>query len=193
MPVDFKQYISELQQAVTFAGLNREIWWLYEGEHTRPDIADALNAYPAFFKASIHAHFVALVVVLYRLYETRPDTYNISRLLKKLRADRRLDCGTLDSLNLMVDEAKPLWIKISQLRNKVFGHRSVKFSVAEVFEEANVTPNDIHNLVKKSERLVNELSRALDRSVHAFNLGAGDDLKALLAHIQYQTRRRNTN
>jgi hypothetical protein len=76
---------------VTFAGLNYEVWWAYEGEHSRPDVVDALNAHPVFFQTSIHAHFLSLVVLLYRLYETRKDTYNIPQLLKLAREGKHLD------------------------------------------------------------------------------------------------------
>lgn len=67
-------YISDLQQTVTAAGLNYEVWWTYKNEDNRPEFVDAMNGYTVFFQTSIHAHFVALLVALYRLYETPEKT-----------------------------------------------------------------------------------------------------------------------
>jgi hypothetical protein len=165
------QYISELQQTVTAAGLNFEVWWTYESTDTRPKFLDAMNRYSLFFTTSIHAHFVALLVALYRLYERRSDTYNIPQLLQLLKSTRTFDRATLDELNAMHAAAKPLWVKVSILRNEAFAHRSVEYSVSDVFRKAGVSPNELRDLVKRTMELLNALTRAWDRSVHAFNLG----------------------
>ena len=41
-----------------------------------------MKNYKMFFQTSIHAHFVALIVALYRLYENNKNTINIPQLLK---------------------------------------------------------------------------------------------------------------
>jgi len=81
---EIDRYIEELRDTVRVAWLNYEIWWVYKSTDTRPEYVDTMNRYPLFFQTSIHAHFVALLVALYRLYETRDDTYNIPTLLKLL-------------------------------------------------------------------------------------------------------------
>jgi hypothetical protein len=183
MSFDADAYISDLQQTVTAAGLNYEVWWTYKNEDNRPEFVDAMNGYTVFFKTSIHAHFVALLVALYRLYETREDTFNIPSLLRLLRANSTFDRVTLDKLDAMYAAAKPLWVKVSILRNKAFGHRSQAHTVAEVFQEAAVSPNELKALVERTMELLNVLTLAWDRSVHAFNLGAGEDLIRLLNDI----------
>ncbi len=180
MKADIPGYIKELQHTVTVAGLNYEIWWVYESHDTRPKYLNTMNGYPLFFQQSIHAHFVALLVALYRLYETRGDTYNIPSLLRILRNQQALDRATLDQLDRMYNKARPLWIKVNILRNKAFGHRSVAHTVEEVFKEAQVTPNELKQLVEATKELLNELSHARDRNVHAFNLSARGDTIRLL-------------
>jgi HEPN superfamily AbiU2-like protein len=184
-PMSFNadEYISDLQQTVTAAGLNYEIWWTYKSEDTRPKFVDAMNGYSVFFQTSIHAHFVALLVALYRLYETRADTFNIPSLLRLLRSHSTFDRATLDQLDAVYAAAKSLWVKVSILRNKAFGHRSRAHTVAEVFQEAAVSPNELKELIEHTMELLNLLTRAWDRSVHAFNLGAKDDLVRLLNDI----------
>jgi AbiU2 len=166
MSFDAGEYISDLQQTVIAAGLNYEVWWTYESEDTRPKYVDAMNGYTVFFQTSIHAHFIAQLVALYRLYETRKDTFNIPTLLRLLRAHSTFDQATLDRLDAMHAAAKPLWIKVNILRNNAFGHRSKARTVAEVFSEAAVSPNDLKALVHATMELLNVLTLAWDRSAY---------------------------
>ena len=180
MSIDIEAYIKELRHTVTDAGLNHEIWWVYKSKDTRPQFVNAMNRYPLFFQTSIHAHFVASLVALHRLYETRPDTYNIPTLLRSLKEDETIDDKISIGLNKQYQKMKPLWVKVNILRNKVFGHRSTAHTVEEVFKEAAITPNEIRDLVDGTKKLLNELSHAWDRSFHAFNLGAQEETIRLL-------------
>lgn len=181
-------YVSELRHIVTVAGLNYEIWWALKSDQTRPQFVDVLNRYPIYFQTAIHAHFVALLVSLYKLYETRADTYNIPRFLKLLQSGAALEPGVLASLDRQYQEMKPLWVKVSILRNKVFGHHSTAHSVEDAFREAAVTPNELRDLVAKTKSLLNELTQNLDRSTHAFNLGSGGEVVQVLEALQRAKR-----
>lgn len=175
-----KLYVHELQQPVQTAALNFNVWWVYKSKDTRPKYVDVLNRYPLFFQTSIHAHFVALLVALYGLYETRKDTYNIPDLLKQLRADCMLPTDILDSIQSIYDRAKPLWVKVSILRNNAYGHRSKAHTVEDVFKRAGVSPDELKLLVELTEELLNEVTLHLFDSTHAFNLdGTHDTLRML--------------
>jgi hypothetical protein len=47
-----------------------------------------------------------------------------------------------------------------------------------------VSPNELKELIERTMELLNVLTRAWDRSVHAFNLGAKEDLVRLLNDIK---------
>lgn len=145
-----------------------------------------MNRYPRFFSTSLHAHFVALLVALYPLYETRRDTFNIPRLLKILDKEDAIAAEALANVEMLYAEAKPLWVKVGILRNKAFGHRSDSFTIDQTFKVAEVTPNELKMLVDLTKKLLNSVTRALDGSVHAFNFGASEAtirvLKDLKAH-----------
>ena len=140
------------------AARNFEVWSTYNDE--RPNFVDGMNRYSFFFEASIHAHFVALLVALYRLYETRPETFHIPALLRLLKTHNKFDETTLARLEAMYGSVKPLWVKVSILRNEVFGHRSVKLSIEEAFEKAGLTPNNIGHLIDRTKELLNVVSEA---------------------------------
>ncbi len=144
-----------------------------------------MNRYSLFFQTSIHAHFVALLVGLYRLYETRDDTFNIPSLLKLLKEHGQLPSTTIELLDsIYKDQAKPLWIKVNILRNKAFGHRSVAHTVEEVFKEAGATPNELRDLVKVTKQLLNKLTHEWNKNVHVFNLGSREDTLRLLQDLK---------
>jgi hypothetical protein len=105
--------------------------------------------------------------------------------LKILKEEARLPNATLGVIEgIYKHEAKPLWIKVNILRNKAFGHRSVAHTVEDVFRESGVTPNELRDLVEITKKLLNELTHAWNRSVHAFNLGVREDTLRLLDDIK---------
>lgn len=178
------RYIEELRDTVRVAWLNYEIWWVYKSSDTRPEYVDTMNRYTLFFQTSVHAHFVALLVALYRLYETRDDTYNIPTFLTLLREQGSVSEATLAELDALYAKAKPLWVKVSILRNKAFGHRSKAHSVSEVFAEAGVTPYELRDLAEMTRTLLNTASLAWANNAHAFNLTSQADTLDLLRDLK---------
>ena len=181
---EIDQYIEELRDTVRVAWLNYEIWWVYKGSDTRPEYVDTMNRYTMFFQTSIHAHFVALLVALYRLFETRDDTYNIPTFIKLLREQGSIPDTTLSELDALYSKAKPLWVKVNILRNKAFGHRSKAHSVSDVFAEAGVTPNELRDLAEVTRKLLNTASLAWANNAHAFNLSSRAHTLALLEDLK---------
>jgi len=49
MSTEILQNIRELQNALTVARLNYEIWWVYKEKESRKRYVDTLNTYPLFF------------------------------------------------------------------------------------------------------------------------------------------------
>lgn len=182
--VPIASYVTELRHTVQVAALNFDVWWAYRQRRDRARFVDVLNTYPLFFQTSIHAHFVALVVALYRVYETRPDTFNLPGLMRRLEDGGAVPARTLTPIRRRVSNARKLWVKVSILRNKAFAHRANAYSVADVFRRAQVKPDDLRSLLRRTQRILNKISRALDRSTHAFNLRASGDTKRMLADLK---------
>jgi hypothetical protein len=179
-----ERYVKELQHTATTAGFNYDIWWVYKGAGTGPKYTKTMDRYGLHFQTAIHAHLIALLVELYRLYETRSDTFNIPALLKLLKTERDVPSATLKTLSVRYAEAKPLWLKVNILRNKAFGHQSVAHTTAEVFKEAGVTPKDLRDLIEKTKQLLNQISLAVGNTSHAFNLQATEDTLRLLDDLK---------
>lgn len=176
--------LHELRQAASHAALNYEVWWVYKSADTRPLFVDTMNRYPIFFATAIHAHFVAMVSALYRIYETRNDTHN----LKTLLAEYSLHFGSnqTDQFEMRFAALKPIWIKVGQLRNEAFGHRSADKTMKEVFAAAQITPDEFGKLILGTQDLLNSISLAYDKSFHAFNTGAREDTLQLLKDLKHR-------
>jgi len=184
MTTAYDSTIKELQDAATAAGLNYEIWWTLKSSDTRPKYVDVLNKYLGYFSVAIHAHFVAMLLALYRIYETRDDTHNFPTLIDRLETDGALDAAVVTSLRDQYKALKPLWVKVSILRNEGFGHRSMKLDSDAVFAKAGVTGNELKALVDRTKAMLNELTGALRDSTHAFNLSATRDTIRLLEDLK---------
>jgi len=137
----------------------------------------------AIFSTAIHAHFVATLVALYCLYETRKDTYNIPQLLRRSKTESKFTPEEIAEFEILYARAKPLWAKVCVLRNKAFGHRSISLTVEEAFAEANVTPNEFSELIEVTKQLLNTVSRAYDGSSHVFNLSTQKDVIQMLDEL----------
>jgi hypothetical protein len=176
--------IRELQDAATAAGLNYEIWWAFKSSDTRPKYIDVMNRYLGYFWVAIHAHFVAMLIALYRIYETRPDTHNFPKLLDRLEANGALTADVIASLRSQYQQLKPLWVKVSILRNEAFAHRPIELDTGAVFAKAGVTRNELKALVEQTKSMLNELTRELKDSAHAFNLNATRDTIRMLEALK---------
>lgn len=177
------QYIKELQNAITVAGLNYEIWWVYKEKESRARFVDTLNDYPLFFQTSLHAHFVAMVIALYRLFETRRDSVNIPRLVKMIKDQSSVSEKDIQKIEKDISRIKPLWVKVSILRNKLFGHKSNALDDEEIWNEVEVTPNEFRDLIDESKKILNHLTLLWDRRSHAFNLSSKEDTIRLLEDL----------
>lgn len=175
-----KRHIKNLRDTITTASLNHDIWWIYKHKDTRSKYIDIMNNYLSFFRTSIHAHFVAMIIALYRLFEKRKDTINIPGLVRLLDKSGYLKGDSKKKVEALVVEGKVIWIKVGIIRSEVFAHSNQDKSIDESFKKANIKYKNFKELVEISKKIMNLLAYEFDKSSHAFNLSAENDTKALL-------------
>ena len=157
------KHIKELQDDVKRSSLNFDIWWIYKERRVRNKYEHVFNHYGWFFDASLHAHFVAMIMALYKLYERRNDTFNIAGFIALLKRGKFFTPKTLALLKQKQNTILPLWNKVAILRNNLLGHRSLKKKSSDVFKDAQIKPRDLRNLICMTKKLLNEASQAWDR------------------------------
>ena len=175
-------HIEQLEHTIIVAGLNYDIWWGYKNKF-RKQLLNAAYHYPMFFQTSLHAHFVALIMALYRLFENRRDTVNFYSIQALLKQTPKFGDRDLKNINKRIDRLKPIWVKIGILRNKAFGHTSNNFDM-NPWKQASISANEIKKLIKESQKLLNHISQKWDRNTFAFNLSATSDTRQLLQDIE---------
>ena len=57
-----RKHIKALANTITSASLHFDIWWVYKEKDSRAKYVDILNDYLNFFKTSLQAHFLSVVV-----------------------------------------------------------------------------------------------------------------------------------
>ncbi len=184
MKDDISKNLEELQNTIKTANLNYEIWWIYKNKETRELYLDAVKTYPLFFQISFHAHFVAMIVSIYRLYETRKDTINIPQLVKLLENKNVISNKDIEEIKFDIKQIKPLWVKVSVLRNNAFGHSSNELDYDEILKEANVKLNQFKEIIDESKSILNKITVLWNNSSQAFNLKSTKDTIKLLEDLK---------
>jgi hypothetical protein len=104
--------------------------------------------------------------------------------LKILKSQDSIPNQELKKIESEIKKIKPLWVKVSVLRNKMFGHRSNALNDDGIWKEAKVTPNQFKQLIDESKRILNEITSLWNRSSHAFNLSSTKDTVNLLEDLK---------
>jgi len=176
-PIDqqIQSCLETLSHAIIVAKLNSEIHWIYKSKQTRPKYIQTMSYYWDFFHVSISAHFTAMVVALYSLYEKRKDTVNFSKLLESIKGKPQFSKDVLSDIDKIYRQAVPIWKKVCILRNHVFAHHSDNLDTSDAFKKADITQREIEKLITLSIQLLNEISRNFNRNSWLFNLNSHDD------------------
>ena len=179
-----RNHVCELQNALIVAGLNYEIWWVYKSKESRKKLVKPLTLYyPIFIDTSMHAHCVAMIIAAYRVFETRRDTVNLPNLLRLIENEGIVGLDDILRFKTEMDRIKQVWVKISILRNKLFGHRSNALDTKEIWKEADLTPDKFKLFIEYSKQLLNEITTARDNSGHAFSQSATEDTMSMFEDL----------
>lgn len=159
-----------------------DVWWHYKGAPTRHKYIDTMNEYSAFFRFDIHAHFVALVMYLSQLFETRAGTLNLSRLVNDA-ASSTIPSSSVDTARTALNGAKHLASKVACLRSNLFAHRNLELSYADAFKRAAVSPDQLRELTEVALKVANTLAAAIDLKEKFFYTPPRGDIEALLEKL----------
>lgn len=177
---EIQGHIKNLRDTIITANLNYEIWWIYMSKDTRSKYINIMNNYRSFFSTSTHAHFVTMIIVLYRLYETCKNTINIPQLIKLMEQNGYLSDELKKEINTFYPKAKQIWIKVGIIRSEVFAHANKDSNTDKSVRKANIKYRNFKELIELSITILNLLTQNFDKSFHAFTLSAEEDTKNLL-------------
>jgi hypothetical protein len=187
-----KQHVRELRDALILTGHNYDIWWLLKDKETRKKLVAPLTIYyPNFFETSLHAHFVAMVVGCYRVFEPRRDTINISNLMHLIENEGLVARNDILRVEAEIKELKQVWRKIYILRNEMFAHRSKVSPKNEIWKKADLRPNNLKWFIENSKQLLNTINQVrfnMDIPFNSVNWQVSEAAKDLLQDLNRMVR-----
>jgi hypothetical protein len=154
-----------------------DIWWLSDEPVTSAEILPTMDRYSDFFLLDKHAHWVALIVQVAGLFEKtrRKDTVNFNALIKS--AKPCIANSALESAFAILGAAELTSLKVKDLRDNLFAHRSASLSYSEVFRRAALTSNQLCELIGRGLQIANILLDARELPCESF-----DDLPRRSVH-----------
>jgi hypothetical protein len=84
---EIRIYIIELDTIIYQVSHYFDIWWICSEHDSRNNYIDIMNYYVMFFRTSINANFVALLIALYKMFEKNKQTINFRQLIKLLKTN----------------------------------------------------------------------------------------------------------
>ena len=184
MAKSIENQIRVLQHTINTAFENYEIWWVYKSVDTRPKYEEAMNYYLAFFSASIHAHFTAMITAIYRLYETRKETCSFPNLLRELEAEGKFSEEIHSEVKNTIETiVKPIWIKVGIIRNSQFAHKSINEDYLDTFQQANIRYKDFRTIIELSKELLNKISSEYSNLILDLTASSNETMILLLDDI----------
>lgn len=107
-----------------------------------------------------------MVVAIYRLHETRKDTYNIPGLIK------------------LLEEDSSIWK--SDFKIIAVHHEKIP---EDIFAEANITYDQFAEKIEESTKWINHISHIVNNSTYAFNTSPQEDLIRMLEDLNSIARK----
>jgi len=118
-----------------------------------------MNDFIWFFKPSIGAHFVTMLMELCSLYDKR-DNLTIHSTLREVEKIRGLDKRKIQGAKRRIRKIRPLLLKLFILRNNVIAHISKKLDPSDAFDKADLTISNLKTIVNDTQKILNQLALA---------------------------------
>ena len=136
------------------AGLYYSLWWKLSGPE-RPKLVKTMNRYVLFFGTSINSYILALIISLYKLYDTNLETNNFNRLVNLVKKEGTFSKEEMTELDSKFNQAKNIWKKVAILRHNYFAHLNIKFDMKSLYKEASIKPDEFRKLITLSFDIFN--------------------------------------
>lgn len=177
----FEQDLNRVKDALVAASEHYNIWYIYKNKDDRPKYINVMNHYLGFFRASISAHFTAILLNLSKALDKNTNKRtNIYSLLQLAERNNLIQSSRLNKIQNRLNGIKDLFGKVQILRNNSFVHLSEKLDSKESFKRAGISPNDLKKLIDSSIEILRSIYYAYDRGDFAFDYGSKEDTYSLL-------------
>ncbi len=172
-----------LHSLLTQAEIDFEMWQAMRLARADAQTSAMLNRrYRRFFLAAENALLNSLIIILYKAFETRPDTMNFSQLMRDLPQSGSSEVvRRIDDLFRGIEKT---WRKVCIIRNNVVGHQSMKKSGDEFHKDADMTLLELKQMIKDAQDLLSLISESYYETHVLFNLRGTQSFDNLIADLR---------
>jgi hypothetical protein len=183
-----KASIAALADILVNASTCYDIWYELQNEVRRPTYEPIVEDFSIFFETTVVSHLISITVLLYSVNENRRDTHNVPALLKFARVEFPND-PRVSKIENSASSLKPLWKKISRIRNEVFGHRATRTSPNDIFAQVELSPQDFRSLITGYELVITLLAELFEIAPPTFSLSVIPDTERLMRKLHSKIKR----
>ncbi len=159
-----------------------DIWDFYSGP-SRAGILETMNHFSEFFRFDEHAHRTSFIVHAAALFENKPNTINLCQLAKELHNASRITDNSMSDIQQQFICLKKIIEGLFIIRSNALAHRSDTISLNNAFDRAEISMNDLRELMNAALRIVNILLVACSRKQQVFFTLPLEDVRGLLANL----------
>ncbi len=177
----FKADLVRVKDALVAASEHYNIWYIYKNDKDRPKYANVMNRYLSFFRASISAHFTAMLLTLSKVLDknTRNNRISVYSLIAFAKENNIIESTKMEEIEKNLSVSDKAYEKLQVLRNNVFAHLG-KIDSTEAFKKAGISPNDLRDLIDQSIDILRKIYYACDQNDFAFDYYSKEDTYSLL-------------
>jgi hypothetical protein len=108
---------------------------------------------------------------------------SIPRLVASLQSEPSVSESVAKNAEDAIAAVGPSIVKIRHLRDKVFGHRDRSYTYERAFDDANLSGDEVKDLIDKTLQIINGLMKARNQGTYDFEHYTERDLLKLLDDI----------
>lgn len=183
-------YVESLKDTLFAAAINWDIYWVYKQRDSRATHREVLDRYGQFFALSLHAHFVASIIAIYRALESSSTTINLRMLLNAIQEAQMLSEQELQPFQQRLSGFLPVWQGVAIIRSNVFAHESRHRDSDYYFQRAGVNYDHIAGLISDMQSFLSSLTGALYNNPISFETFVHDELVQLLTDLKHVPKAR---
>lgn len=157
--------LERLAESATEARAHYQVWWAIKHDG-RAKHLPALNRFVDFFEATRIAHFRCMILALWKLFDRNTKTASLYALLED--ADVKVSSELERELREHLAPRKILK-GLNQVRHLFVAHRNALQSAEAIFSRADISPNELRDLIESSAELIRKIQRQSGESNTVFS------------------------
>ena len=161
MNASIEKTVYELLDIMADVSASYAVWRELTDANNRERYESTKDAYEGFFLAVERANLAMVINGLHMLLEDKSNTDNLQAVLKRQRSMGRLYEADVDKWLAEIASWQSSIKKIIRIRSNVFAHRGGNTTAAEFMRQAALTPDEIAQLIRRTETLLKEFAEAV--------------------------------